>query len=172
MYNTVVKHDGHLRAREKCKKTQAAGEYFLHYSSVLTCPEWLLVLRCNTRLREGTYFLERVGLGPKKARNLKLNTKSYLTGGSQFFSRLFKKEFYDVAFHFSFYRLSFSFHSLCINFVFYNKYYVYYAMAHSFVEGLGSVFVLVSPYPRERSLCPRHPLSERAQSLPPPAPFR
>ena len=143
----MVKHGGHLRARRKCKKLNTRASIF-YIAQVFSHVRSGYCVQCNRRLSEGTYFLGRGGLGPKKAGNLNLNTKSYLIGGSQFFSKLFKKEFYDVAFHFSFYRLSFSFHFLWFS------------------------FAPASPYPRERSLCPCHPLSERAQSLSLPPPIR
>ena len=49
MYYTVIKHDGHLRTREKCRKHSPAARVF--YISRVFSNVQSVLSQCNTRLR-------------------------------------------------------------------------------------------------------------------------
>ena len=49
MYYTVIKHDGHLRTLEKCRKHSPAARVF--YFSLVFSNDHRVLSQCNTRLR-------------------------------------------------------------------------------------------------------------------------
>ena len=49
VYNTVIKHSGHLRTLEKCRKHSPAARIF--YISLVFSNVCRVLSQCNTRLR-------------------------------------------------------------------------------------------------------------------------
>ena len=49
MYYTVIKHDGHLRTLDKCRKHTPAARVF--YISLVFSNDHRVLSQCNTRLR-------------------------------------------------------------------------------------------------------------------------
>ena len=49
MYYTVIKHDGHLRTLDKCRKHSPAARVF--YMSLVFSNDHRVLSQCNTRLR-------------------------------------------------------------------------------------------------------------------------
>ena len=49
MYYTVIKHDGHLRTQEKCRKHEPQGSVFYIYR--VFSNDRSVLSQCNTRLR-------------------------------------------------------------------------------------------------------------------------
>ena len=63
MYYTVIKHSGHLRTLEKCRKHSPAARVF--YISLVFSNARRVLSQCNTRLRL-PYWLNKMNLDKKK----------------------------------------------------------------------------------------------------------
>ena len=63
MYYTVIKHDGHLTTRGKCKKHEPQASVF--YISLVLSNARRVLSQCNTRLKENVF--------PSKISNIKKN---------------------------------------------------------------------------------------------------
>ena len=70
MYYTVIKHSGHLRTLEKCRKHSPAARVF--YISLVFSNARRVLSQCNTRLRLLYLLIKRA--------ELRLKLTAYLTG--------------------------------------------------------------------------------------------
>ena len=87
MYYTVLKHSGHLRTLEKCRKHSPAARVF--YISLVFSNAGRVLSRCNTRLR----LLYLLNIKVMNLTRLTLDTYRY----TQFSIEFSKKKNYELS---------------------------------------------------------------------------